>query len=158
MARVTPLDIIQREFNFHRRGFDPDEVRAFLEEIRETLEATLKERRHLEEAVRAKDLELERMRRNEDQIKDTLVLARKLSEELEENARREADLVVGEAQLEAQRILAASHDEHRALLGEVQQLKGAKYKVLAEMRAVLDSHGRLLQDMERDLQPHSDVG
>ena len=49
--RVTPLDIIQKQFTANRRGYEPDEVRAFLEEIRETMEDLLKENQRLREQI-----------------------------------------------------------------------------------------------------------
>ena len=49
--RVTPLDIIQKQFTANRRGYEPDEVRSFLEETRETLEDLLKENQRLREQI-----------------------------------------------------------------------------------------------------------
>ena len=45
------LDIIQKQFTANRRGHEPDEVRAFLEEIRETMEDLLKENQRLREQI-----------------------------------------------------------------------------------------------------------
>ena len=147
MARITPLDIIQKEFSQVRKGCDPDEVSVFLDEVRDALEESLKESRRLGETVRQREAEIDRMRGNESEIKDTLVLAKKLSTELESGARREADLVLGEARIEAQAILSASHDEHRDLLQEVHRLKGLRARLRAEIRAVLDTHGSLLEQL-----------
>ncbi|MED5370997.1 MAG: DivIVA domain-containing protein [Myxococcota bacterium] len=149
MARITPLDIIQKEFTPNRRGFDPDEVQGFLDQVRETLEETLKDKRRLEEKLRDRELELERMRRNEDQIKDTLVLAKKLAAEVEHNARREADVVLGEARLQAQELLSEAEDQIDDLHQELQELKGNRHRLRAELRAVLQTHQALLADMER---------
>jgi cell division initiation protein len=148
MARITPLDIIQKEFSQVRKGCDPDEVSVFLDEVRDALEESLKDNRRLGETVRHREAEIERMRGNEGEIKDTLILAKKLSAELESGARREADLVLGEARIEAQAILSASHDEHRELLQEVHRLKGLRARLRAEIRAVLDAHGSLLQQLD----------
>ena len=147
MARITPLDIIQKEFSQVRKGCDPDEVSVFLDEVRDALEESLKESRRLGETVRQREAEIDRMRGNESEIKDTLVLAKKLSTELESGACREADLVLGEARIEAQAILSASHDEHRDLLQEVHRLKGLRARLRAEIRAVLDTHGSLLEQL-----------
>lgn len=147
--RITPLDIIQKDFTPNRRGVDADEVKQFLDQVREALEETLKEKRDLEEQLRQRDMVIARMQSAESQIKDTLVLAQQLSKDIEGNARREADLVVGEARLEAQRIIAASHDEHRDLLQEVHRLKGSRHALVAELRAVITTHGRLLDEVEQ---------
>lgn len=148
MARITPLDIIQKEFTPNRRGFDPEEVRLFMDQVRETLEETLKDKRRLEERIRDRELELERMRRNEDQIKDTLVLAKKLSADVEDNAKREADLVLGEARLEAQEILSSAQEEYEDTLVEVKALQARRHKLLAELRAVLQTHSSMLDELQ----------
>jgi len=146
MSRITPLDIINKQFTSGRRGYDAAEVSTFLEAIRDTLEETLKEQRRLQDSLREKQDEIARLRDNEDQIKETLLLARKLSEELEGGARREADLVVGEARLEAQRIIASTHDTHRDLLAEVTRLKVMRTQFVNEMRALLDTHQTMLNE------------
>ena len=150
MARITPLDIINKDFSMVRKGYEPDEVTSFMDEVRDTLEETLKDKKKLEDQLRAKEAELDRMREAEGQIKDTLVLAKKLSEDLETNARREADLVLGEARLEAQRIISSSHDEHREMLQDVHRLKGLRARLLAEIKAVIDTHSSLLQQVATD--------
>jgi cell division initiation protein len=148
MGRITPLDIINKDFSMVRKGFEPDEVAKFLDEVRDTLEETLKDQKKLEEKLRATADEIGRMREAEGQIKDTLILAKKISEDLETNARREADLVLGEARLEAQRIISTSHDEHRDMLQDVHRLKGLRARLVAEIHAVLDTHGSLLEQVE----------
>jgi cell division initiation protein len=99
--RVTPLDIIQKQFTPGKRGYDSDEVRAFLESVRESMEELLKENQRLKDLVATRDREVAELRDNESDIKDTLILARRLSDDLKRTARREADVAVGEARLEA---------------------------------------------------------
>ena len=71
--RITPLDILQKEFTANKKGFDPDEVKAFLEEIRETLEEVLKEHHDQKGQLLAQEKEISKLRENEDEIKETLL-------------------------------------------------------------------------------------
>jgi len=148
--RVTPLDIIKKEFSPSRKGFDSGEVRDFLENVRETLDDLLKENQRLRDVIKRRDEEISSLKGEESSIKDTLVLARRLTEDLERKARRESDLIVGEARLEAQRILMSTADERRNLQGELAQLRAVKAKMVSEIRAVLDAHSRLIQEMSQD--------
>ena len=148
--RVTPLDIIKKEFSTVRKGFDSNEVEDFLGEIRETLDELLKENQRLRDVIKRRDEEIDSLKGEESSIKDTLVLARRLTEELERKARRESDLIVGEARLEAQRILMSTADERRNLQGELAQLRAVKAKIVSEIQAVLDAHNRLIQEMTQD--------
>lgn len=147
--RITPLDIIQKEFGSVRRGLDPDEVGQFLEEVRETLEEVLRENRTHQESVKARDREIESLRARESEIHQTLMLARRMTEELKDTSRREADLLLGEARLEAQRVLSTAHDEHRELLQEVIQLQSVRKRLAAELRAVMETHLRLVRELEQ---------
>ena len=150
--RVTPLDIIKKEFSTARKGFDNTEVEDFLGEIRETLDELLKENQRLRDVIKRRDEEIDSLKGEESSIKDTLVLARRLTEELERKARRESDLIVGEARLEAQRILMSTADERRNLQGELAQLRAVKAKIVSEIQAVLDAHNRLIQEMTQDFE------
>ena len=147
--RVTPLDIIKKEFTPSRKGVDSGEVHDFLENVRETLDDLLKENQRLREVIKRRDEEISSLKGEESSIKDTLVLARRLTEDLERKARRESDLIVGEARLEAQRILMSTADERRNLQGELAQLRAVKAKMISEIRAVLDAHSRLIQEMSQ---------
>lgn len=147
---VTPLDILQKQWEPSRKGgVDPDEVARFLDAVRESWEATLRENARLQEALRQRDEELQRMQEEQGEIQETLVLARRLTVELEGNARREADIIVGEARLDAERILAAAHEEERQLQSVVIRLKAARLHHLAQMRALLEAHSKLLDESER---------
>ena len=146
--RITPLDILQKEFSSNKKGLDPDEVRAFLEEARETLEEVLKENHEQKITIAANEKEIATLKKNEDEIKETLLVARKLTEDMSSQARREADLILGEARLEAQRVLTQAHDEHRDLLQEVVHLKGQRLQLIAGIRAVLDAQNRLMDELE----------
>jgi cell division initiation protein len=121
--RVTPLDIIKKEFTPSRKGVDEIEVQNFLEDVRETLDELLKENQRLRDVIKRRDNEIMELKGEESSIKDTLVLARRLTEDLERKSRRESDLIIGEARLEAQRILMETADERRNLQGELTSLR-----------------------------------
>jgi cell division initiation protein len=149
MAALTPLDILQKQFGPARRGgYEPDEVQRFLDEVREAWESALKENQRLRDELRALDEAVEALRAEQDEIRQTLVLARRLATDVESNSRREAEVVVGEARLEAERILAAAHEERRTLQEEVVQLRSARIHHINQMRALIDAHTRMLHAFE----------
>lgn len=149
--RVTPLDIIQKQFPANRRGYDPDEVRGFLEEIRETMEDLLKENQRLREQVARRDAEIAELRESEHEVKETLLIARRVREDMERTARREVDVMVGEARLESERIMMAATDERREIQAEIVRIRGQRAHLMAELRAILETHGRLLEDLEQEV-------
>ena len=143
--RVTPIDIIKKEFRTARNGFDRQDVESFLKDVGSTLEELLNENQRLRELVALRDDEIAELRGEETSIKDTLLLARRLTEDLERRARREADLIIGEARLEAQKIIMATADERRDLQREIVELQSQKVRMIAEIEAVLSAHGQMLQ-------------
>jgi cell division initiation protein len=143
--RVTPIDIIKKEFRSTRNGFDRQDVESFLKDVRSTLEELLNENQRLRELVALRDEEIAELRGEETSIKDTLLLARRLTEDLERRARREADLIIGEARLEGQKIIMATADERRDLQREIVELQSQKVRMIAEIEAVLSAHSQMLQ-------------
>lgn len=146
--RVTPLDIIQKQFNVGRRGYDPDEVRSFLDEVRVSLEELLKENQRLRGLVEQRESEIAELRGSESDIKDTLLMARRMAEDLERGARREADVIVGEARLEAERVVMALSEERRELQGELVHLRTARLKWLSDLRTQTEAQLRFLDSLE----------
>ena len=143
--RVTPIDIIKKEFRSSRNGLERQDVESFLKDVGSTLEELLNENQRLRELVALRDEEIAELRGEETSIKDTLLLARRLTEDLERRARREADLIIGEARLEAQKIIMATADERRDLQREIVELQSQKVRMIAEIEAVLSAHGQMLQ-------------
>src|SRR4051812_47192518 len=102
---LTPLDILQKQFGPARKGgYDSDEVQRFLDEVREAWENTLRENLRLREDQAALEAAVDALRGEQDEIRQTLVLARRMTVDMENIARREVDVLVGEARLEAERI------------------------------------------------------
>ena len=149
--RVTPLDIIQKQFSPARRGgWEPDEVRQFLEEVRESLEDVLKDNQRLKDEVAGRNAEIEELRSGEGDLKSTLLMARRLTDDIHRNARREADVIVGEARLEAERILLAATDERREMQADIVRLRSARARLIADLRAVLEAYQQTVAELERD--------
>lgn len=146
---LSPLDILQKQFGPARRqGYEPDEVQKFLDGVREAWEGTLEEVDALRRELHAAQDEVDRLRGQQDEIKETLILARRISQDLEGSARRESDIIVGEARLDAERILSAAHDEERDLQETVIRLKASKVHMVTELRALIGAQGRLLDEWE----------
>ncbi|MSP54247.1 MAG: DivIVA domain-containing protein [Myxococcales bacterium] len=146
---LSPLDILQKQFGPARRqGYEPEEVQKFLDGVREAWEATLEEVDALRRELHASQSEGDRLRLQQDEIRETLILARRISQDLEGSARRESDIIVGEARLDAERILSAAHDEERDLQETVIRLRASKIHLLSELRSLIGAQGRMLDDWE----------
>ena len=149
--RVTPLDIIQKQFNESRRGgYEPDEVRDFLDAVRESLEDVLRQNQRLRDEVARRDSEIAELRNTESDIKNTLMLARRVSDDMERGARREADVIVGEARIEAERVLLAVSEERRELQADIVRLRSSRARLLADLRAVLQAYSYSIDELGQE--------
>jgi cell division initiation protein len=149
--RVTPLDIIQKQFTESRRGgYEPDEVRDFLDSVRDSLEESIRSNQRLREEVARRDAEIAELRSNESDIKNALMLARRVSQDMERTARREADVIVGEARIEAERVLLEVSEERRELQADIVRLRSSRTRMLADLRGVLEGYSRTIEELGRD--------
>jgi DivIVA domain-containing protein len=114
---LTPLDVRKQEFRRSLRGYEPLGVEDFRGRVADELERILREKAVLEERVAALAEQLRAYRERERAMNEALVAAQQLREETRAGAQREAQVVVREAEAEAQRIIAAA----RAAQGEVER-------------------------------------
>ena len=148
--RLTPLDIRKQEFKKAMRGLDADEVHAFLATIADEYEAVINDNKALRERLLELDDKVQEYRNMEKTLRDTLLTAERVTVEAKENARREADLIVKEAQIEAEK--AGRDVRHTAmkLRQEIQTLKQQKEGYLSRLRVLIESHIKFVETAERD--------
>lgn len=152
MDQLTPLDITQREFGKVLRGFDPKEVKAFLEEVAQEVERFVLENAELSERIRKLERELRAYHEREEALKNTLLTAQRLTETLKESAKREAELLVKEAELKAERVLEQAQQRLARVQGEIMDLERQKNLFQAKLRSVIKLHLDLLEaDAEKEV-------
>ena len=145
--RLTPLDIKNHRFSSRLRGIDPAEVESFLHLLSEDYEALRKERDAFEGRIHQLEGRVEELSRNEKALQSTLVTAHMLSEDLKKTAVKEAELLIGEAELRAEKVLAASHRRAGQLAEEIRELKAVRIRVGAALRQTLESHLQLVDSL-----------
>jgi cell division initiation protein len=159
-VRITPRDIRQQQFIRKLfRGIDPREVEAFLEGVAEDYEAVLREAALLREQVVALEERARGVAEREKTLQDALVTAERLGEDIKGAARREAELVVHEAQARAEKLVEASRGEEAKLRADILMLKRLRRQAAEELRALLERYERLMQmDTETEAVPDGDDG
>ena len=148
--RITPLDVRKQEFRKGMRGLDPDEVYAFLATVADEYEAALNDNKALRERLLELDDKVQEYRTIERTLRDTLVTAERVTVESKDNARREASLIIKEAQLQAERSLRDISSEAVRLRQEIQRLRSHRDAYVAKMKVVADSHVKFIESAERD--------
>ena len=86
--KISPLDVRQKQFHLQWRGFNINEVDAFLEEVMAEMEGLVRETHTLREKMEKRDRELAVLREEETTLKQTLLTTQQLIDELKSQARR----------------------------------------------------------------------
>src|SRR6266849_6814335 len=140
------MDIRQQQFTVRMfRGFDVQEVDTFLEDLAGDYEAMLKENTLLKEHLQAAEERTRGLEQRERMLQETLVTTQRMVEEMKDNARREAQLVIKEAEMQGEKTIEA------AIQAQISQLKRTRRQLAESLRATVDMYQRLLdQDLEAD--------
>jgi cell division initiation protein len=143
--RITALDIRQQQFTVRMfRGLDPQEVEAFLENVAEDYEAVVKENTILKEQLATLEDRSRNITEHERTLQETLVTTHRLTEEMKQSAKREADMIVRDAELRGEKVTEELRAEETRLKLEMQSLRRMRRQLLEEFRAVLARYDRLL--------------
>ncbi len=127
--RLTAADVMEQTFRIAFRGFDPVEVDAFLQRVADELDRLQEERDRL-----ARELEEEKRARKT--LEEALAAARTLQEGILEKARQEAELVVEQARIRADRILAEANEQLVALRRQVEAIRERRALWLGEVEGL----------------------
>lgn len=150
--KLTPTDVQRQAFGTRFRGFDPDEVRAFLAAVAEEMAALQREKDAIEQQLRHLELIVGEHREREAILKNTLLTAQKASEDIRESARKEADTVVKQAELQGDRLLELAQDRAHEVERGILELRGHRTALRTDIRALITRLTHLL-----DLQEEAEV-
>ena len=149
--RITPLDIQQKQFTSKFRGFDIEEVDSFLELIREEMEELLRENANLREEAKRYETQMKEYKSVDSTLKDTLIATQKMVEDYQTNARKEAELIMKEAELRAEEMLTQAHGKVIKVHEDITDLKGVRTHFKEELRRLIESHMSMLEfDKQRE--------
>ena len=143
--KVTPLDIQQQQFKTRFRGFDIREVDTFLEQMAETVESLHKENQNLGDEVRRLELEIQGYRKREETFKRALLNSQKVLDQMKDNARRSAELIIAEAEVKAEKILNKAHNRLAQLHEDITELKRQRTQIEVQISSIIEAHSRLLE-------------
>ena len=142
--RITPLEIQNHHFSRRLSGLDPDEVETFLRMVAEDYESLMRENEVLVEKALRLESRVEELVADERILRETLVSAQAMSQDLRHSAVREAEVLISEAEVRAEKILDASHRRAE----EIREMRGLRSRLAAALRASIKSHLNLVDSLE----------
>jgi cell division initiation protein len=143
--KVTPLDLRQQRFKTVMRGYDRGEVQAFLLEVADDYENALRDNDKLRQDVAKLDAVLGEHRGQERNLRNTLLTAQKLADEIKEHAQAEAALIVREAEGRADMLLQKSQARLEDVQREIDGLRMKRREVENDIEALVRSLNSTLE-------------
>ncbi|GAQ26049.1 MULTISPECIES: DivIVA domain-containing protein [Tepidanaerobacter] len=119
---LSPLEIQKKEFSKSMRGYNKEEVDEFLEKLTENYEKIYKENKDLRERIELLEETIQSYREIETTLKNTLVLAEQTAEEVKANARKEREIILKQANAEADKIIEGAQKKFNQINNKTEEL------------------------------------
>ncbi len=119
---ITPQEIQEKEFDKAVRGYNAEQVDVFLDEITTDLEALLAENEDLKAQLEKSKVKMEEYKSQEGAVIKTLESARALMNDISASAEKRADIIMKNAELDADQLLRTARDSVEKLKDEEKEL------------------------------------
>lgn len=134
---ITPIEIRQQKFKRALRGYDKEEVDAFLVALSKEWEAQQEEYRKLKDELEKIQSNYNTLKEVEDILHKTLMQAEQSSKDTMENARQKAELRLREAEARAQEIVRKGVEDRNQIQREITELSRYRNKFLSQLQGFL---------------------
>lgn len=147
--KITPLEIRQRSFEKVLRGYDKDEVNAFLLTLSQEWERILDETKELRIKLEATEREVTKLREVESSLFKTLKTAEDTGASVIEQANKTAELILRENQLNADALLSEAKNKAKNTIEEAEMISRQMLDEMEERLRTLGQHYKTLE-LHRD--------
>lgn len=148
---ITPLDIQNKEFPKVVRGYKEEEVDGFLDLLTLDLEKILEENRRLKDQVKSLSTEVERYRNSEGTVLKTLEAAKALMGDISTSAEKRAEILLKNAELDAQLIQREAKDSIERLNEELVNTRNRLNIFRTRYRSLLESELEKFDNLSAEL-------
>jgi cell division initiation protein len=149
--KILPMDIQRQSFGTKFRGFDPEEVRGYLTIVAEEVASIQGERDRFEQEIGSLRSALDEHRQREVILKNTLLTAQRVSEEIKENARKQAENIVKEAELQGDRLIELAQSRAHEVERSILDLRGWRSSLRTDIRAFVNRVSQLV-DLQEEVE------
>ena len=145
---ITPMDIHSKTFKKVVRGYAPEEVNAFLDELVSDYERIYREHREMEENMDTLKTKLVSYEKIESTMSNTLIMAQETAEGVKKAAQKEADMILEEAKTRARQILAESEMSRLQINDSLLKVEGDMKLYLERILISLRSATSMVEDAQ----------
>ena len=134
---ITAPDIQQKQLSAKFKGFDREEVRSFLTLVKEEVEALIKENARLKEHRERIAKQLSEYENLDKTLKDTLSSALRMMEDSKSKAKKDAELIIKEAESRARTSIKKAQEELNTIQSDINELKGMRRQFKESMNTLI---------------------
>jgi cell division initiation protein len=142
---VNRVDILNHTFSRTLRGYDPEEVDNYLQDVADTLARLGDERVRLTNLTTRLEEQVNRYAERENAVRETLLISRRMAEELKSSAQKEAQLIIEAAQNRAENLTNQANQRLARILDEISEARKLKAQFEFRVRSVIEGHLKLLE-------------
>jgi cell division initiation protein len=143
--KITPIEIQQQQFKIRFRGFDVREVDQFLDQLSDTFELLQQEKKNAQDEIQRIKLESQGYKEREETFKRAMLNSQKVLDQMKENARKSAELIVANAEVKAEKILNRAHKRLAQLHDDIAEMKRQRIQIEVQIRSTIEAHTKLLE-------------
>jgi cell division initiation protein len=155
--KVSPITIKKQKFNKSLRGYDPEEVQAFLDRLADNFDELQKENQSVKEELVNANIHLAEFRKIEKNLQDTLLKSQESSSKAIESAKKQTHLMVKEAEIKANQILEKARENANEIRDAVIKLREERDLIISKLKAMVESQAHLFELKVKDAGEESPV-
>ena len=148
--RLSGVEIQIKDFSKSLRGYDVKEVRDFLDQVARQFEQLAYENKSMKDKVREKELTILGFSDEKTMLKNTMVTAKKVTDDIKKDATKEATQIMTQAKLKADALLKQAQQNLKVAIDEVKRVKKQKQELSFQIRTTLEAHLKLLDQLEQE--------
>ncbi|AIQ31678.1 MULTISPECIES: DivIVA domain-containing protein [Paenibacillus] len=141
---LTPLDIHNKEFSRRIRGYDEDEVNEFLDQVIKDYESVIRENKELHNQLLSIQERLDHFVNIEESLSKTIIVAQEAADDVKNNSKKESQLILKEAEKNADRIINEALSKSRKVAIETEELRKQASIYRTRFRTLLEAQLELL--------------
>ncbi|MBA4406515.1 cell division protein DivIVA [bacterium] len=147
--KFTPFGIKSQEFNRTVRGFDRDEVKAFLERLSDEFEKLQNENEKLKIDLDRQEDQLKEYKRIEKSLQQAMLNQTESTGRTVESAKKQTALIIKEAELKSAQIVEKAKETADSIRDSVLKLREEKKLLVARIKAMINTQSSFLEmDMQ----------
>lgn len=141
---LTPLDIHNKEFSRRLRGYDEDEVNEFLDQVIKDYESVIRENKELQNQLLSIQERLDHFVNIEESLSKTILVAQEAADDVKNNSKKESQLIIKEAEKNADRIINEALSKARKVAIETEELRKQASIYRTRFRTLVEAQLELL--------------